>query len=517
MSASNEKKAGQARGDITSWSNPRTAREAEKRKEERRSNVLYATIGVVFLLVAISVFVWKSNLIQKHATAVTIHGENYTAAEVNYYFTNVYQSFVNNNYSYLSYLGLSTSTPLRSQTYGSDGETWFDYFMDQALSQMTTVSAMNDAAAKDGFTWTDDLQSQLESTVTSMESSATKYGYTSLDQYLKKVYGSTMTQKIYEAQLKRALLAQAYSQNYEDGLTYTTAQLTDAYNKDPNSYDAVDYESVLVTGTPATTDSSGNTVDVTDAMKTEALDTAKTTANSIYADYKDGKTLSALADENKDTATYTDGQGGSYTDSVLMNWLYDTTRASGDSTVLFDEANSNYYVVVFHKRYRYDYSTVDVRHILIQPETGTLTEGEDGYDAEQAKLKADAKAKAEDLLSQWKSGAATEDSFAKLATENSSDTGSTDNGGLYKQIYKGEMVTTFSDWCFDSSRKPGDTGVVETDYGYHVMYFVGTDLPYWQVQVTNTLKNNDYTTWYTGLTKDYTADQHSFGVQFVAV
>lgn len=111
MSASNEKKTGQARSNITSWSNPRTAREAEKMKEERRSNILYATIGVVFLLVAISVFVWKSNVIQKHATAVTIHGENYTAAEVNYYFNSVYQNFVNSNYQYLSYLGLSTSTP----------------------------------------------------------------------------------------------------------------------------------------------------------------------------------------------------------------------------------------------------------------------------------------------------------------------------------------------------------------------------------------------------------------------
>jgi len=515
MSASNEKKTGQARSNITSWSNPRTAREAEKMKEERRSNILYATIGVVFLLVAISVFVWKSNVIQKHATAVTIHGENYTAAEVNYYFNSVYQNFVNSNYQYLSYLGLSTSTPLRDQSYGNDGKTWFDYFLDQALSQMSSVAAMNDAAAKDGFTWTDDLQSQLDSTVSSMEASATKYGYSNPDQYLKKVYGSTMSESLYKAELKRALLAQAYSQKYQDSLTYTTAQLTDAYNKDPNSYDAVDYESVLITGSPATTDSSGNTVDVTDQMKSDALATAKETANSIYSDYKGGKTLSSLADENKDIATYTDGTGGSYSDSVLMNWLYDTTRASGDSTVLFDEANSNYYVVVFHNRYRYDYSTVDVRHILIQPETGTLTEGEDGYDAEQAKLKADAKTKAEDLLSQWKSGAATEDSFAELAKANSSDTGSASDGGLYKQVYKGEMVTAFNDWCFDSARKTGDTGVVETDYGYHVMYFVGTDLPYWQVQVTNALKNNDYSTWYTGLTKDYTAEQHSFGVQFV--
>ena len=36
------------------------------------------------------------------------------------------------------------------------------------------------------------------------------------------------------------------------------------------------------------------------------------------------------------------------------------------------------------------------------------------------------------------------------------------------------MVETFTDWCFDSSRQPGDNGMVETEYGYHLMYFIST-------------------------------------------
>ena len=35
------------------------------------------------------------------------------------------------------------------------------------------------------------------------------------------------------------------------------------------------------------------------------------------------------------------------------------------------------------------------------------------------------------------------------------------------------MVKEFNDWCFDAAREPGDTGLVKTQYGYHVMYFVG--------------------------------------------
>ena len=34
----------------------------------------------------------------------------------------------------------------------------------------------------------------------------------------------------------------------------------------------------------------------------------------------------------------------------------------------------------------------------------------------------------------------------------------------------------FLDWCFADGRQPGDYGIVKTDYGYHVMYFVGSKL-----------------------------------------
>ena len=77
------------------------------------------------------------------------------------------------------------------------------------------------------------------------------------------------------------------------------------------------------------------------------------------------------------------------------------------------------------------------------------------------------------------------------------------------------MVTAFNDWCFDASRKPGDTGVVETDYGYHIMYFVGEDLPRWQAQVSDTLKDEDYAEWVTALTADSSIEQNSSGMKYV--
>ncbi len=115
---------------------------------------------------------------------------------------------------------------------------------------------------------------------------------------------------------------------------------------------------------------------------------------------------------------------------------------------------------------------VDVRHILISPESA---EGATTYtDAEWAA----AEAKANEVLNEWLTKNPTEDGFAVLAEAYTMDPGSASTGGLYEDVYVGQMVAPFEEWCFDASRKTGDYGIVKTDYGYHIMYFVGSD-PVW--------------------------------------
>ena len=464
---------------------PKTAREAQQQKEMRRSNAMYAVIAVLFVLLAVAVGVWKSNVIQKHATAANLYYSATAASadgsssadaadktqvasastpQVNYYFTNIYQNFVNSNGTYLSYLGLNTAADLRSQTYPSDeSKTWFDYFMDQTLDQMSTIYALDQAAAKEGYGWNDAMQAELDSTLDKMNSSAAAAGL-SLDKYLQRIYGATMSRSVYETELKNVILANDYA-----------------------------------------TDADGNAVEPDDAAKAAAMAEAKSAAEAMLADFQSGKSLSELADGN-DKANYTDGKAASSSSSVLMTWLFDSARRSGDSAVLTDETGESCYVVSFGRRYRQEENTVNVRHILIQPASGTLSSDDDGYEEEQAQLKADAKAKAEELLAQWKAGDATEESFAQLAKENSSDGGSATNGGLYEQVYPGQMVASFNDWCFDPARQSGDTDIVETDYGYHIMYFVSTDLPYWQAKVESTLRNKDFSEWYANASAGYSAE-----------
>ena len=132
-----------------------------------------------------------------------------------------------------------------------------------------------------------------------------------------------------------------------------------------------------------------------------------------------------------------------------------------------------------------DNKTVDVRHILVMPEGATTdTIRTDTFD--DAAWEASRK-KAEELLAQWEKGDKSEESFAELAKENSQD-GSAADGGLYTGVTEGQMVDAFNDWCFDDVRQPGDYGIVKTEFGYHLMFFVGSN-PIWKDSAKSDLSN----------------------------
>lgn len=115
-----------------------------------------------------------------------------------------------------------------------------------------------------------------------------------------------------------------------------------------------------------------------------------------------------------------------------------------------------------------------VRHILICPK------GEEDSKVYTDAQWAEALKKAEEVLKEWKSGAATEQSFIELVKTKTEDTASISTGGLYEGVTKNSgYVTEFEDWARDPARTVGETGIVKTQYGYHIMYYVSGQ-PMWK-------------------------------------
>lgn len=117
---------------------------------------------------------------------------------------------------------------------------------------------------------------------------------------------------------------------------------------------------------------------------------------------------------------------------------------------------------------------VDVRHVLLQPEGGEM--GEDGYPVFTDEAWEECLKKVEEIYNKWQEGDKSEESFAALANENTQDGNDANgdgvpDGGLYENVYEGQMVPEFEEWCFDETRQNGDHGLVKTAYGYHIMFF----------------------------------------------
>ena len=123
---------------------------------------------------------------------------------------------------------------------------------------------------------------------------------------------------------------------------------------------------------------------------------------------------------------------------------------------------------------------VDFRQILLipeeDPEAGlTVSVAADGRVTCAEEAWTACEVQAQEMLDYWqKKNRGTEATFGETAHKVSKDTGMGENGGLYRGIRKGQLLTELDAWCFDASRQPGDTAILRSPYGVHILYFSGS-------------------------------------------
>lgn len=522
MSASSKKKLRTDSEKLTE----RQREEQKQAKEVKLYTIGFVAVMAVILVIAILVgtqqLIANSGVRERKTVAYTVGDHALSNTELNYFFSDTVNNFVNQYGSYAAMFGLDTSKPLDQQYVDAENtRTWADDFMDSAKGNATAVYTVADAAKAAGHTLSEEELAQVDTVMANLKMYASISGHGSVKSYLKAVYGSGATEESYRAYLETSILADSYRAAYAEALTYDDAALREAEKDNYSKYSSFTYNQYVVDAskflTGGTTDEDGKTT-YSDEEKDASVKAAEAAAKALI-----GENVKTVADFDQAIAEMEinkEAEGVSSTPFAnndyrripedVAKWLSDASRKEGDKTVIAntsvrtdDEGNettvtTGYTVVFFLNRNDNTELLPNVRHILVGFEGGTQNEqGQTVYSDEE---KAAAKEKAESLLKQFTEGEATEEAFAALATENTTDPGSKENGGLYENIYPGQMVSAFNDWCFESGRKAGDTGIVETSYGYHVMYYCGEgSLSYRDLQITQELTAQDVDTWYKGL------------------
>ena len=272
----------------------------------------------------------------------------------------------------------------------------------------------------------------------------------------------------------------------------STTKTTDGENNDENTDDE-------------TTD--GETNDETDDETTDGETDDETTEEEEKPDYKYKST-------KKENVLFAD------LDTLFADWISGKTGVNEDGEAMFgnmpaegatkvftrtsgtgeNEKTLGFYVVRNGGRTDNRINLVNVRHILVMFKDANGKTYSDGIKTFTEAQKKVAMLDINKIKSDFEDGEKTEEAFGKLAEEKSEDPGSKENGGLYEKVYPGQMVTNFNDWCFDESRQAGDYEVVETEYGYHLIYFVGEcDLNYRDYMITENLRVEAMNDWYTEL------------------
>lgn len=507
----------------------------------KKSKAVIAVLVVLAIALGIGGFaIGNSGMLLRGKVAFNVGEEDVSLAEYSYYYNSNYQE----QYGYSAqfdqyygagmgamYTGFDCGKTPDAQAYsgkieGIENPTWADYFSYNAKRQIQYAKAAKLYAAEKGIELSEKDYAEIESTIESIEAQA-KSGQQpySLAAYLRLLYGKAMNPSAMRDIITQQLLVQKVSEVTMDGYKaeYTDEVVLKEYNKDLTVYGVVSLRSYVVNAekvedkekeTSAVTketmaaakqkaESFASKVNSDESFKAVAYEFEKLAKNEKAEDMKTNDSLTLLKDQS---------YGASSADEKFNKWAFDKNTAVG-STYIVENADTGYTVYMMSEPVHTapDATTYDVRHILIsfpKAEEGKEEEKKDDVEVELLDASAydvtvdidvdlektgdkETYKKAQDILKEYLDGDKTENAFAELAKKYSEDSNA-EQGGIYTDVPKDKMVDEFENWSLAKDRKYGDVGIVESSYGYHIMYHVGAETTTWKDVIKTDLATEKY-------------------------
>ena len=410
--------------------------------------------------------------------ALSIGGHEVDPATLSYFYMDAITSFCSqfSDYGDLAdlylqlYTGLGLSTALDQQYYDkAAGKTWADYFVESAVEDAKWTYAMYDAAVAAQYALPEDVQKELDAFPTTLQTYATYTGFQDVNTYLQSIYGENAHVDSYIEYYRMAWIAAEYAEQHYNDLTFTLDDI-DAYEvgKEVN-YNSYSFATYYISVAKYLQYKFGKQDTYTDEQKDQALREASALAEDLASKATsvsalDLAILQANLDSSLFAASCVEAKYALYSEignGDVRSWLTDPERYWGDTAVVTTKTSDTvegFYVVLLNSVDDNKTPLANVQHILITAST------DEEMDA--------AKAKAEQILAEFQSSEVQDSAtFGELAKQYSEDGGSKNNGGLYENICRNHYyVESFENWAV-AGHEPGDTGIVETEYGIHIMYY----------------------------------------------
>ncbi len=463
------------------------AQEKERAKKEEFRNKVFCVLAVLVVLGFFISFPIRSWL-SVNGTFVKIADENVNRVEFDYTYNMVKNNFFSENNFYLSYMGMDPNGDLSKQMY-SQHLSWEDYFEKEAISTLSENKMLLKEAKEKGFEYdvTEDYIEYLDDIREAAEKNSM-----SQEDYIVKVFGKYATLERLEECIKNSLFANAYYQKVGKDMYPTEDEVNARYEANKADYDSVDYRmESFVAEIPTEPTELADPVD----------ENAETDENASYTP-SEAEIDKAMADAKvlAEAALGTIMTEGAMSQNVLRNatpsvirdWLFDESRKNGDTTIIEDDQMKEYYVIGFIKRYRDETPSSDIRVIITDQGNG------------------------EAILQEWKSGAATEESFGELADKYTTETADI-QGGLYTGVLPTSGYPGVDDWI-SQDHEYGDTTVVDLGEGVHyVMYYVGENRPSWKMNAESTLLEEKVNKYLEELTADVEIVDRKGNLEYIEI
>lgn len=448
------------------------------------------------------------------SVVATVDGQKISIGMYDYYYASIVSYY--EQYASYGYYSLDTTKDYSKQyTTDDDGNkiSWQKFFETEALKEVEQITTYYSKALEEGVTLTSAQKKTIDKQISTLKDSASQNDV-SLDQYIKANFGTYCSEDTIRLMLEQYYLSANYKGKFKCETKVTDNDVDKYYNDHKNDYKKIEFY-YIASPYDATDDNSKNeSIKTAEKIMAKMKDKKSVIAlvPEVYSSYIDSQVKSSMEQDStltekkareeavksyeSNVVTTVSGSDSPF-DDEMNTWLFSDDTKVGSKKYYIDESAGYIYIVLKTSKASVEEDeTYTVRHILVAPESGSNSSSSTSEKTEYTDEQwAAAKKKADSILAKFNKTDKSEYEFAKLAEQYSTDSASTSSGsndsfgGLYESVTLGQMVPDFEKWSIDDSRKYGDTGIVKSDYGYHIIFFIN-DCPEYQSKIIAQIKSD---------------------------